>query len=63
MGGVGDEIGAVWVGEGRVDVESGGWWVEGCVRGVEEEGRKIKGMVPSRPVVLVRAWGMEREVR
>lgn len=39
---------------------TGGRWL---VDGGGEEGWKTKGMVPARAVVLVRAWGMEREVR
>lgn len=64
---MGGESGAGWVGGGWVDGGSETWVLGGEGGGAEEEeeeeGRKMKGMVPSRPVVLVRAWGMEREVR
>lgn len=56
--------GAAAVGGGGGDELVGGCVGDGLVEGEEgEEGRKTKGMVPSRPVVLVLRWGMEREVR
>jgi len=60
LGGLGGELAEGSVGGGNLEEV---WLEEGCVGGGKEEGRKTKGMVPARPVVLVQAWGMEREVR
>lgn len=51
--------------DGVVDSAAAGGCVgvESVEAGGEVEGRKTKGMVPSRPVVLVLMWGIEREVR
>jgi len=47
-----------------VEGGAGGEEVDGWMGGGDgKEGRKTKWMVPGRPVVLVQAWGMEREVR